>query len=129
MWANYSSVNFQIVMYLFSRVAIALVKLGAENGLWGERLSSVTFDQAYPYLATVTWALVLWLFEFHGKLLHPSLEASMVTLYTDSNSWSSLKDFMPTPAAAAVLAYVFSTLYWSEKKPLMDLLDLRKKLM
>ncbi len=30
-WANYSSVNFQIVLYLFSRVAVALVRLAAEK--------------------------------------------------------------------------------------------------
>ena len=94
--------------------------------LLGERLSSVSFETAYPYLATGTWALVLWLYEYHGLLLHPSLESSMHTLYRDSNSWSSIADFVPSPAAAAVGAYLVTSLYWFEKKPLAPLLDLSR---
>jgi peroxisomal membrane protein 4 len=62
-WTNYSSVNFQIVLYLFSRVLIALVRLAAQQQLLGEKLSAIDFETAYPYLAAGTWALVLWLYE------------------------------------------------------------------
>ncbi len=69
---------------------------------------------------------MLWLYEYHGSLLHPSLESSMRTLYHDSNSWSSLADFVPSPAAAAVGAYLVTSLYWFEKKPLAQLFDLSR---
>jgi hypothetical protein len=49
----------------------------------------------------------------------------MKTLYLASNSWSRLSDFVPSPAAAAVGAYLVSSLYWSGK-PLTSLFDLTK---
>jgi peroxisomal membrane protein 4 len=123
-WGNYSSVNFQIVMYLMSRVAVALVKLGAQNNLLLlPSLNTTHFDTVYPWLACGTWALVMWLFEYHPTLLHPSLTSSMVTLYHDANSSSSWRDFVPSPAAAAVIAYML-TAHWHHAR---DLLDIRKK--
>ena len=125
-WSNYSSVNFQIVLYLLSRVGVALVKLAASHGLLGSKLSSLSFADTYPYLATTTWALVLWLYEFHPSLLHPSLASSMRTLYADSNHWSALSDFVPSPPAAAVAAYLVASLYWVDKKPISSLFDFSK---
>jgi hypothetical protein len=45
----------------------------------------------------------MWLFEYHPNTLHPSLTASMVELYHDSNVWRQLGDFLPSPATVAVL--------------------------
>ena len=100
-WANYSSVNYQILLYLVSRVLVALVKLWSKKG-FDSCTSQVHFKQAYPYLACATWALVMWLFEYHPELLHPSLSASMEELYHDSNVWRHVKDFLPSPATMAV---------------------------
>lgn len=118
-WAHYGSVNFQIVLYLVSRVLLALVRLAAQRRLLGP-LSDVAFPQAYPWLATGTWALVLWLYEHHGELLHPSLYASMVTLYRNADRTESWRDLVPSPAAAAVLAYMLAS-HWHEPNRLVDL--------
>jgi peroxisomal membrane protein 4 len=113
-------------MYLMSRIAVALAKLAAQKGLlFPSSLNEARFDDVYPYLATATWALVMWLFEYHPKLLHPSLSSSMVTLYHDANEWSSWRDFVPSPPAAAAIAFMLAS-YW-QRQPL-DLLDLRKKI-
>lgn len=109
-----------------SRIAVALAKLAAQNGLlFPSALNNASFETVYPYLATVTWALVMWLFEFYPKLLHPSLTSSMVTLYHDANQWNSWRDFVPSPPAAAAIAFMLAS-YW-HREPL-DLLDLRKKI-
>ncbi len=111
-WANYSSVNFQIVMYLMSRIAVALVKLAAQHNLFpSAALNGASFAHVYPWLAAATWALVMWLFEHHPKLLHPSLAQSMVTLYHDANRWQGWRDFVPSPPAAAVIAFMVAQ-YW-----------------
>ncbi|CAK4687307.1 hypothetical protein LEN26_000157 [Aphanomyces euteiches] len=101
-WSKYSGVNYQIVLYLFSRVLIGLVKLASEKGL--PIMKDYSFKQVYPVLACATWGVVMWLFEFHGHVLHPSLSKSMDFLYHESNSWATLEDFLPSPATVAVLA-------------------------
>lgn len=103
-WGRYSSVNFQIVLYLFSRVVMGVCKLAAARGL--VPFSLTTFAGAYPWLAAATWAAVMVLFEFHRSTLHESLAVSMDFLYTDSRKWSSLRDFLPHPVTGAVVAYV-----------------------
>lgn len=114
-WANYSSVNFQIVMYLMSRIAIALVRLAAQQrALPWPALNDAPFERVYPWLAAGTWALVMWLFETHPKLLHPSLTSSMVTLYHDANRWQGWRDFVPSPPAAAVIAFMVAQYWYAE---------------
>ncbi|EQC30609.1 hypothetical protein SDRG_11664 [Saprolegnia diclina VS20] len=101
-WSKYSNVNYQIVMYLFSRVLIGLVKLLSARG--APILRDYAFPEVYPVLACATWAIVMWLFECHGQVLHPSLKKSMEFLYHDANSWGSIEDFLPSPATVAVCA-------------------------
>lgn len=101
-WGRYSSVNFQVVMYLMSRVAIAAVRVAAARGVPPFR--SHTFPRVYPLLAAGVWASVMWLFENEPHSLHPSLRKSMDFLYHDSCRWDGgLLDFLPSPATAAVL--------------------------
>lgn len=119
-WANYTSVNYQIVMYLLSRILIGGIKILSAQDI--EPFSKYEFKKVYPWLATVVWAIVLWMFEFHPKALHPSLESSMDFLYHDSNQWSSLKDFMPSPVTIIVLFVMF------QKKNLWDIIDVSKRL-
>ncbi|KAF0689048.1 Aste57867_19463 [Aphanomyces stellatus] len=101
-WSKYSGVNYQIVLYLFSRVLIGLVKLASEKG-W-PIMKDYSFKQVYPVFACATWAIVMWLFEYHGHVLHPSLSKSMDFLYHDSNTWTDIQDFLPSPATVAVVA-------------------------
>jgi hypothetical protein len=47
-------------------------------------------------------------------------------LYTESNSWGKVTDFVPSPAAAGVTAYLIASFYWADKKPLSTLWDFSK---
>lgn len=107
-WSEYNGVNFQIVLYLLSRVAISTVKVMVKkmnsNMPHGQKMAVPQFKKdVYPYLAIGVWATVMWLFENEGNELHPSLYKSMEFLYHDSNKWSNgWKDFLPSPATAIV---------------------------
>jgi hypothetical protein len=48
-WAKHSSVNEQIVMYLFSRILVGLCKLFAKKGV--SPFNKWTFSEFYPYFA------------------------------------------------------------------------------
>lgn len=89
-------VNNQIVMYLFSRVTIAIVKL-----LYQETVKKSQSIELSPYVksmaehgfeieATIVWGLVMWLFTYRRSLLQSSLQASMQYLYNDSDHWDSI---------------------------------------
>ncbi|KAJ1922381.1 hypothetical protein IWQ60_006572 [Tieghemiomyces parasiticus] len=80
-----NNINNQIVMYLFSRVAIGLAKLAVEKRVVDEP------HRPFPVFAAVVWGLVMWLFRHERATLQPSLQASMQYLYVDSNHWSSLR--------------------------------------
>lgn len=121
-WGNYNTVNFQIVLYLLSRVVVALVRLLAKKGVLPFR--NFSFKPTYPWLASATWAVVMWLFEFHSDTLHGSLVASMKYLYHDSNSWASPRDFAPSAPALAMAAAIL----FDFRHRLSDLLDFSKKL-
>lgn len=103
-WGKYNSVNYQIVLYLFSRIIMALFRVIAARGV--QPFASFSFPQLYPYLAATVWAVVMSLFETNRWSLHKSLSASMDFLYHDSNSTTSASDFvMPWPTAAVLLAH------------------------
>lgn len=100
-WGRYSNVNFQIVMYLMSRVLVSVVKVLAAKGY--NPFAQYQFKQVYPLFATIVWASVMWLYENQGATLHPSLRKSMEYLYDESCRWENgLADFLPSPASAAV---------------------------
>lgn len=104
-WGRYSSVNSQIVMYLTSRVLMGLAKVASAKGVWGAR--DLNFETVYPWWASITWGLVMWLFEYYPADLQASLTGSMDFLYHDSNAWKGgAEDFLPSPATAAVFVYV-----------------------
>lgn len=100
-WGKYSGVNYQIVMYLLSRVLISIVKVLAARGY--KPFADHTFPKVYPALATVVWATVMWLYENERASLHPSLSKSMDFLYDESCKWANgVADFLPSPVSAAV---------------------------
>ncbi|KAL3666629.1 hypothetical protein V7S43_008251 [Phytophthora oleae] len=100
-WGRYSSVNFQIIMYLMSRSLISLVRVLAAKGY--HPFAQHRFKHVYPLLATVVWASVMWLYENEPHSLHPSLLKSMQFLYDESCRWKDgLVEFLPSPATAAV---------------------------
>ena len=84
-------VNAQINMYVMSRVIIGGVKAASANGLL-----PAPGDSAIPHIYTlygaVTWAAVMYLFEFQQKHLQRSLTTSMTYLYHESNVWPQIND-------------------------------------
>lgn len=95
-----TGVNHQIVLYLFSRVAIGLAtllyrKLGQ---LSQGKLGKIGFiEQGYGYylLSAVCWGVVMWLFEKDKSTLQPSLKSSMEFLYKESDQVGGLTDLIP----------------------------------
>ena len=95
-----SSVNQQIVIYVFARVVLALAKLAVQppgpNALvgssygqhGGKGMLSFTPEQqktiqaySWPVFASLSWAGVMWLFRYYPETLQPSLRSSMTYMY------------------------------------------------
>lgn len=93
-----SSVNQQIVIYVFARVMLAFAKLvvqprGAKTQLqiygdisetvggWGlirdERVRELVERNAWPVFASLSWAAVMYVFRWHPESVQPSLRSSM----------------------------------------------------
>lgn len=93
--AAHSSVNQQIVIYVFARVVLALAKLSLESPqmtagkptptLWSQRLDPATKDavrrNAWPVFASLSWALVMYVFRWQPESIQPSLRSSMKYMY------------------------------------------------
>ncbi|KAI9489227.1 peroxisomal membrane protein 4 [Zychaea mexicana] len=75
----------KIVLYIFARVAIALVKVPVKRQVIDAP------QHTYPVFAAVSWGLVMYLFHRDEDTLQPSLRASMQYIYRDSDSWDSLR--------------------------------------
>jgi len=90
-WGRYSSINSQIVMYLVSRVLLGLYKRLAELRLAQagiavtddsiSRAISASNTNSYPFVAALTWACVMALFEETPHVLQRSLRQSMDDIY------------------------------------------------
>ena len=102
-WAPYSNLNFQIVLYLMSRVLVAVCKTLARRGV--PPFSLFRFPEVYPTLAVATWAAVMYLFESDPRSLHPSLAASMNEIYRSAPAAVPLAATQPQGAiSGSVLA-------------------------
>ncbi len=71
-WGRYSSVNYQVVLYLTSRVLV---------GLWKKYGINISHPRIYSLAAAVVWGVVMMLFEESPDVLHPSLKSSMDEIY------------------------------------------------
>lgn len=103
-----SSVNMQIVVYVFARVVLALAKLavrprGTGNpGQWDTGLplvsradvSEAITKHAWPVFAAGSWGMVMWLFRWYPEDLQGSLRSSMTYIYRDSDDWDGLRNFL-----------------------------------
>ncbi|KAI0409633.1 peroxisomal membrane protein 4 [Xylaria palmicola] len=95
-----SSVNQQIVIYVFARVVLALARLAVRPGGRGlplvsrEAPSALITQHAWPVFASVSWGLVMHLFRHHPDDLQPSLRSSMNYIYLQSNEWDGLRNFL-----------------------------------
>ncbi|KAL8905715.1 MAG: hypothetical protein Q9207_002471 [Kuettlingeria erythrocarpa] len=90
-----SSVNQQIVIYVFARVVLALARLSVQKGgaIPREFRESVT-NNAWPVFAALSWASVMWLYRWHPDTIQPSLKSSMKYIYVDSNHWDSFRTLL-----------------------------------
>jgi peroxisomal membrane protein 4 len=94
-----SSVNQQIVIYVFARVVLALARLAVKPGIGlpvvsRKKESAVISHYAWPVFASVSWASVMYLFRWHAAELQPSLRGSMTYIYSDSDRWDGLRNFL-----------------------------------
>lgn len=95
-----SSVNQQIVIYVFARVVLALAKLmvqppgdnslvgGAYGGHGGRGMLGLNEQQletlrkhSWPVFASLSWASVMWLFRWYPETIQTSLRSSMTYMY------------------------------------------------
>lgn len=80
-WGKYSSINYQIVLYLTSRILTGLIFLAREKNVPPFSWKMCKFDNVYPVKAAVVWGSVMALFETYPHVLHPSLKKSMDEVY------------------------------------------------
>ncbi|KAI4161481.1 MAG: hypothetical protein LQ342_004884 [Letrouitia transgressa] len=77
-----SSVNQQIVIYVFARVVLALARLKVQSGgLVPPQLREKVESNAWPVFAALSWAFVMWLHRWHPETIQPSLRSSMKYMY------------------------------------------------
>lgn len=94
-----SSVNQQIVVYIFARVVLALAHLAVKpgHGLPGvsePRRSAVISHYAWPLFASLSWASVMHLFKWHTPELQSGLRSSMTYIYANCDEWDGLRNFL-----------------------------------
>ncbi|KAK1449900.1 peroxisomal membrane protein 24 [Colletotrichum melonis] len=94
-----SSVNQQIVIYVFARVVLALARLAVAPGkglpvVSRDDVSAKISYYAWPVFASTSWAMVMYLFRWQPQELQPSLRSSMTYIYQQSSEWDSLRNFI-----------------------------------
>ena len=94
-WGKYSSVNYQLVLYLTSRIIVGCIKLAREKGYPPFSWKRLTFHNSYPYGAALIWGTVMMLFEEYPNVLHPSLRRSMDEIYRFGSFGSSSSSSSP----------------------------------
>lgn len=125
-----SSVNQQIVIYVFARVVLALAKLAVQppgdnalvgssyGGHGGKGLLTLSEEQrafirrySWPVFASMSWASVMWLFEGYPETLQPSLRSSMTYMYVGRLFFLRLimPFFFAVTAAFTALSYPSGT--------------------
>ncbi|KAH7408236.1 Tim17/Tim22/Tim23/Pmp24 family-domain-containing protein [Phaeosphaeria sp. MPI-PUGE-AT-0046c] len=110
----HNSVSQQIVIYVFARVCLALAKLavqqrhltstgavvgaqGAGGGfeLFGDgELRRAMVRNGWPAFASVSWAMVMYIFRWHPESVQSSLRSSMSYIYVQSDHWDSLRTLL-----------------------------------
>jgi len=94
-----SSVNQQIVIYVFARVVLALARMAIKPGyglpgVSEPHRSAQISHYAWPLFASLSWASVMHLFKHHAAELQPSLRSSMTYIYANSDTWDGLRNFL-----------------------------------
>jgi peroxisomal membrane protein 4 len=98
-WGRYTSINYQILLYLSSRVLLSLMQrllsqtmqqklqqqeetqLISRNASRLKSFQQLIKDRIYSLSAATIWGIVMFLFEDSPEFLHPSLKSSMDEIY------------------------------------------------
>jgi hypothetical protein len=94
----HKSVNQQIVIYVFARVALSVAKLiiqpkseGAIPGGGGgfglvtdPKIQEFLTKHAWTAFASISWGAVMYLFRWHPETIQPSLRSSMQYMYVSA---------------------------------------------
>lgn len=80
-WGRYSGVNYQLILYLASRILVGCMTLASEKGIPPFSWKRLAFPKTYPFAAAAIWGTVMMLFEEYPQVLHPSLRRSMDEIY------------------------------------------------
>lgn len=78
-WAGYSHLGYNLLLYLLSRLAVGAARHAAKRGV--PPFAAFKFGDVYPALAVATWAATMYLYESDPGALHPSLVSSMNEIY------------------------------------------------
>lgn len=92
-----SSVNQQIVIYVFARVVLALARLSVKPStgiVTNLELSNKISENAWPVFAACSWGMVMWVFRWYPESVQTSLRSSMTYIYKDSDHWDSLRTLL-----------------------------------
>ncbi|EMD94114.1 hypothetical protein COCC4DRAFT_131306, partial [Bipolaris maydis ATCC 48331] len=107
----HNSVSQQIVIYVAARVCLALAKLavqprdvGSAGGkhaavkgweLFGNgEMRRALVRNGWPAFASLSWAMVMYIFRWHPESVQSSLRSSMSYIYVQSDEWDSLRTLL-----------------------------------
>lgn len=114
----HNSVSQQIVIYVFARVCLALAKLAVQprhaggavvdmgvagqkrigGGGWelvgNEEMRRALIRNGWPMFASVSWAMVMYIFRWHPESVQSSLRNSMSYIYVQSDHWDSFRTLL-----------------------------------
>lgn len=77
-----SSVNQQIVIYVFARAMLALAKLTVQEGRgMSQDVRTKVTRNAWPAFASLSWGIIMWTYRWHPETIQPSLKSSMKYMY------------------------------------------------
>lgn len=109
-------ITHQVTLYCFSRVLIAMGKIMLDNYLncfqpsllindsnikfrnlnenQQNKLKSTIYNKSWKYFAVITWALVMFIYDYQPQYLQSSLRHSMAYIYdVELETWSTWRDF------------------------------------
>ncbi|CAO2656839.1 Nn.00g056420.m01.CDS01 [Neocucurbitaria sp. VM-36] len=114
----HNSVSQQIVIYVAARVCLAIAKLAVQprhaggavvdrgvaghmkagGGGWdlvkNPELRRAMVKNGWPVFASLSWAMVMYIFRWHPESVQSSLRSSMSYIYVQSDHWDSLRTLL-----------------------------------
>lgn len=110
----HNSVSQQIVIYVAARVCLAIAKLavqprqvggsGIHGGAKGHTggwelfgngdMRRAMAKNGWPVFASLSWAMVMYIFRWHPESVQSSLRSSMSYIYVQSDEWDSLRTLL-----------------------------------